>query len=192
MFDQIRRRWRSAALIGTAAALVGGGMALAADDNGSGSQGSSGSSGSAQELPAPPPLPPPDQDLTYAEIHVQRNGEAQVIRTDAGKVASTSDDSITVTENDGNDVTIPIDDETKFATGPGEEGDVSDLAEGDRVLVTGPKGEAADIVFAPPTRAELRRAFKGNGARRGRPMPPPAGAPGIGMAIPLPPPQGGR
>ena len=38
MFDQIRRRWRSAALIGTAAALVGGGMALAADDNGSGSQ----------------------------------------------------------------------------------------------------------------------------------------------------------
>ena len=182
----------TALLIGTAAALVGGGMALAADDNGSGRQGSGGSSGSAQSLPGPPPLPPPDKNLTYAEIHVQRDGEAQVIRTDAGEVASTSADSITVSENDGNDVTIPIDDETKFATGPGEEGDVSDPAEGDRILVTGSKGEAADIVFVPPTRAELRREFKGHGLRRGRLMPPPAGAPGAGMAIPLPPPQGGR
>ena len=75
-------------------------------------------------------------------------------------------------------MTIPIDDETKFATGPGEEGDVSDLAEGDRVLVTGPKGEAADIVFVPPTRAELRREFKGHGARPGRLMPPPRGRTG--------------
>jgi hypothetical protein len=191
MFDLIRKRGRSAALIGTAAALVGGGMALAADDSGSGSDDSS--AGSIQELPAPPPLPPPDRDLTYAEIHVQRNGEAQVIRTDAGTIASTSADSITVTENDGNDVTIPIDDETKFATGPGEEGDVSDLQQGDRVLVTGPKGEAADIAFVPPTRAELRREFKGHGGRHGRLMPPPPGAaPGAGMAIPLPPPQGGR
>jgi hypothetical protein len=192
MFDQIRRRGRSAALIGTAAALVGGGMALAADDGSSGSGSGSSGDGSAQGLPTPPPLPPPDRNLTYAEIHVQRNGEAQVIRTDAGKVASTSDDSITVTENDGNDVTIPIDDETRFATGPGGEGDVSDLEPGDRVLVTAPKGEAADMVFAPPTRGELRQAFKAHGGRRGRLGPAPQGAPGVGMAIPLPPPQGGR
>ena len=191
MLDLIRKHGRSAALIGTAAALVGGGVALAADDGGgSGSGGSSGSS--AQRPPAPPPLPPPDKDLTYAEIHVQRDGEAQVIRTDAGTVASTSDDSITVSENDGNDVTIPIDGDTKFASGPGEAGDVSDLEQGDRVLVTGPKGEAADVVFVPPTRSEMRRAFKRHG-RAGRLMPPPpGGAPGAGMAIPLPPPQGGR
>jgi hypothetical protein len=191
MLDQIRKHARSAALIGTAAALVGGGVALAADDGGAGGSGSSSGS-SAQEQPAPPPLPPPDRDLTYAEIHVQRDGEAQVIRTDAGTVASTSEDSITVSENDGNDVTIPIDGDTKFATGPGEEGDVSDLEEGDRVLVTGPKGEAADIVFVPPTRGELQRAFKAPG-RHGRLVPPPpAGRPGAGMAIPLPPPQGRR
>lgn len=201
MLDQIRRHGRSAALLGTAAALVGGGVSLAADGGGAGESGSSSGS-SAKELPAPPPLPPPDRDLTYAEIHVQRDGEAQVIRTDAGTVASTSEDSITVSENDGNDVTIPIDGETKFATGPGEKGAVSDLRQGDRVLVTGPKSEAADIVFVPPGRAELRalerrgaaihRAFKAPG-RHGRLMPaPPGGAPGVGIAIPLPPPGAGR
>ena len=200
MWQQIRKRARSAALIGTAAALVGGGMALAADGGGGSGSGSSGSS--SQEQPLPPPLPPPERDLTYAEIHVVRDGEAKVIRTDAGEIASTSEDSITVSENDGNDVTIPIDGHTKFATGPDEQGDVSDLQQGDHVMVTATKGEAADLVFVVPTRAELRamerrgaaihRAFKAHG-RPGRLMGrPPGGPPGIGMAIPMPPPRGGR
>jgi hypothetical protein len=187
MIETIRRRGRSAALIGVAAALVGGGMALAADDGSGGANGASG-----QESPAPPPLPPPMENLTYAEFHIQHNGNAEVVRTDAGKVLSADQSGITLSENDGNEVTIPVDEDTRVAASPDKEGKISDLEQGDQVLVTGPKGEAADFIFVPPDESELRRAFHARGSGEGDVIPAPRGAPGAGLAIPLPPPGGGR
>ena len=44
------------------------------------------------------------QDLTYAELHVQKDGKAQTIRLDQGKITAVDNSSITLAENDGSEV----------------------------------------------------------------------------------------
>ena len=56
-------------------------------------------------------------NLTYAEIHYQKNGNEVVKRIDRGTVKSVASDSVTITRNDGQDVTIPVDGSTKVSAG---------------------------------------------------------------------------
>ena len=109
--------------------------------------------------------------LTYVELHVRnQDGESETIRVDQGKVKSTAADSITITENDGNEVTIPVDDETKVLGKPGRETTLDDLAAGQQVTVSAPEGEAAKAIMVMPKKGDMIGAFHGG------PMPPPPGA----------------
>jgi hypothetical protein len=156
MFDSVSRRARSVAVLGVSAALVVGGVAVAQGGN----DGKSGNSGKAKQgkrhgkrMGPPPGGPiggPAAKDLTYGELHVRRNGEDETIRIDAGKVVSTSDSSITLKENDGNEVTVEVDGDTKVLAGPGRDKSVTDLKQGQKVVVSGPEGEAAKAVMVPP------------------------------------------
>jgi hypothetical protein len=186
MLGVIRARVRSVLLIGLAAALVGGGVALAGSDSGKPGQG-----GDHREkrLPRPPVGPGPIPDLTWAEFHFQRNGEAQVTRVDRGHVVSAGDDSLTIAENDGNDVTIPVDSDTHLVAGPGKDAAVSELEQGQQVVVSRPAGGAADQILVPPTAAQIRQAFRAGGRWDGKLGPVPRPGP-HGLAIPLPPPPG--
>ena len=98
----------------------------------------------------PPPGGPMGKDLTYAQFHVQREGKAEVIRLDRGTVVSTSESSITVKENDGSEVTVAVNGETKVLAGPGRNTSVTDLKAGQEVIVCGPEGEAAKAIMLPP------------------------------------------
>lgn len=217
MFERIRQQGRSAArsaaMLGVAGAMVGGGMALAGEDGGSG-EGAEGTpdwveavdvDADAQLLPPPPPIAALGDpgDLTYAEFHVQRDGEAVVIRSDAGEVVSADEHSITVAENDGNEVSIPVDEETLVLADPGEDGSVSDLSPGDQVIVDGPKGEAADsiceaadtICLTPePGDVMIAPAHGPFGEEVGHveALPPGAGVQGFAVPGSAPGPDGGR
>lgn len=172
MFEAARRHLRSIAMIGVAAALVVGGVAAAQGD----SNGSGQSQGEGQSQGKRPPGPPPMmgigmKGLTYAELHVRnQEGESETIRVDQGKVKSTSADAITITENDGNEVTIPVDDETQVLGKPGEKTTVDDLEAGQQVSVSAPEGEAAKAIMVMPKKGDMVGAFHGG------PMPPPPGA----------------
>jgi hypothetical protein len=184
-------------------ALLVGGFAIAAPDNGG--SDSSGTSADDQTfqvaVPAPgagtatergvvvagtegpgvPPGRPPKAgiaffgddggDVTYSEIHVMRDGAPVVLRDDRGEIASVSSDSITVTENDGNDVTIPVDSDTKVLIPPDKPGEmpadstVDDLETGQQVMVHREEGQAADFIGVIPDNAE----------RHFLPLPPPPG-----------------
>jgi hypothetical protein len=154
MRSKIRTYTRSAMVLGAAAALTVAGVALA--------QGGSGDATSAQSdpptkiLPAGIPGPPgPEQNLTYAEFHVMNNGQAEVVRLDAGKVVSASDSSITLGENDGNEVTIPVDNDTQVIAGPTRRLGVADLKSGGRVSVVHPANGAADAILLAPKLGDL-------------------------------------
>lgn len=159
MLDSVTKRARPVAVLGISAALVVGGLAVA-----QGNDGKSGGSGKAKQgkrhgkwMGPPPGGPiggPPAKDLTYGELHVQRDGEDQTIRIDAGDVVSTTDSSITLKENDGNEVTVSVDERTKVLAGPGRNTAVTDLKAGQHVVVCGPEGEAAKTVMAPPRRGQ--------------------------------------
>ncbi len=177
MFESIRRRARSAALIGVAAALAVGGVAAAQGGSGSQSGSESGQNGaesgqSAGKRPPPPGMMgPPMKGLTYGELHVQnKEGDAEVIRIDQGKIVSVDDSSITLSENDGSEVTVALDGDTEILAGPGSDSTVDDLAVGDTVVVSGTEGEAAKSVMVPPKKGDVK------GAPGGPPMPPPPGA----------------
>jgi hypothetical protein len=191
MLEAVRTRVRSAAMIGIAAALVVAGLAFAAGDG-----GDSGSGDGSSRRATHPPLPPPpiladrDRNLTWAEFHYQKDGEAKVTRLDRGEVVSAADDSLTISENDGNEVTIPVDGETRVFAGPDKDVEVDDLDPGQEVVVSRLEGGAADVIGVPPTRAEIEKAFKAHGFRAGAPVRPPPGVPGKGFTIPLPPPRG--
>ena len=149
-------------------------------------------------LGLPPPLAAPG-DITYAELHVRRDGKSVVLRADHGKVKSISADSITVTENDGSDVTIPTDSETRIFAGPGRRVDPSDLEEGQAVIVHREVGEAADVIALPPRggrRGEIHRAplagppGSGPGPSRSEHPAPPGWLDGPGPSeYPVPPPR---
>ncbi len=90
--------------------------------------------------------------MTYSESHSYRNGKETVMRTDAGKLKSVTDSEITITERDGNDVTIAINEDTEVLIPGDGDATVSDLPAGKRVIVTGEKGQAADFVAIPRAR----------------------------------------
>jgi len=179
MFSSFRKRARTVAALGVTAALVVGGVALA--QGGGSAKGRSGPP-KGKQMPPPPggPIggPGAGKDLTYAELHVQRSGEAQVIRVDHGKITAVSDSSITVEENDGNEVTIDVDDSTKVLAGPGRDTAVSDLKTGQEVVVCGPEGGTAKAIMVPPEhgkRGKNGRPPRGpqGGGQQGQPPPPP-------------------
>jgi hypothetical protein len=157
-------------------ALIAGGIAFAASgtvgkSGGSKASGANGNGDTTRAaFPGPPPGPHPfDGNLTYAELHVQRNGKEVVVRLDRGKVKSTSSDSVTITENDGSDVTIPVDDQTRvFAGFAKRNASVSDLKQGQLVTVDREEGKPARVIAVMP---KFRRF---GGRRLG---PPPGGMP---------------
>ncbi len=171
MFQSVRIHAKTIATIGVASALVVGGVAAAQGDSQGGSQG--GPSGSRHMLPPPPPPGPPMKDVTYAEFHVQHDGQAQVVRIDQGKITAVDDSSITLTENDDSSVTIPLDDNTKVLAGPGRHSTVADLSVGQRVVVCGPEGGTAKSVMVVPKRGQLKGAPHGPGQGGQLPPPPP-------------------
>jgi len=169
MFGSIgRKRIRSAATLGVAAALVVAGVAAAQGSSGSGSQPDPGKSGKPG---GPPPMMmgAPMGDLSYAEFHVsKKEGGEQVIRLDQGKITALGDESITVKEDDGSEVTIAVGSKTQVLAGrPGDESSLEDLKVGEEVSVCGPEGGTAKTVVVMPKNA------KGAGAPG--PMPPPQG-----------------
>ncbi len=166
MLHSARKHIRAIATIGVASALVVGGVAAAQGDSQGGSQG--GPSGS-RHMPLPPPPPgPPMKDVTYAEFHVQHNGQAQVVRIDQGKITAVDDSSITLTENDGSSVTIPLDDSTKVLAGPGRHSTVADLSVGPAGRRLRPRGRDREVGDG---RAEARSAQR-RSARRPASRPP--------------------
>ena len=181
MFKSITSRARTVATTGLIAALVVAGVAVAQGNGHSGkSHHRKAQNGKRMGPPPGGPLGMAGKDLTYGQLHVQREGKAETIRIDAGEVVSTSDSSITVKENDGNEVTISVDDETKVLAGPGKEATVTDLKEGQHVVVCGPEGEAAKTVAVPPRHGKVRGGPQGSQQPGQLPPPPggPQGAPG--------------
>jgi hypothetical protein len=166
---EARRHIKAIATIGVAAALVVGGVAAAQGGSGNESQGTSGR-GTAHRPPGPPPMMGPGgRNLTYAELHLlSKEGDSEVVRVDQGKVKSTGDSSITLTENDGHEVTIEVDDETDVLGKPGTETTLADLEAGQQVSVTATEGEAAKAIMVMPKKGELLGGFHAG---------PPPGAP---------------
>jgi hypothetical protein len=130
--------------------------------------GAEGEDGEVVPLPPPPhggpggPLGHDGGELTWGELHVQREGEAVTLRIDHGEVAAVDSDSIVVSENDGNEVEIPVDDETEVMAGPFEAGETSveDLEEGDTVHVVREEDGAAEKIGVLPDPEELERHFE--------------------------------
>lgn len=165
MFEAARRHLRTIAMISVASALTVGGVAVA--------QG--GSEGDVQPAKRPMHAPPMMgigmKGLTYAELHVRNgDGESETIRVDQGKVKSVDAGSITLAENDGNKVTIPVDGDTEVLGKPGRETTLGDLEAGQLVNVTAPDGGAAKAIMVLPKKGDVMRAL------HGAPMPPPPGA----------------
>jgi hypothetical protein len=164
---EARKRLKAIATIGVASALVVGGVAAA--------QGGSG--GESQDPTQHPPGSPPMlgigmKGLTYAELHVRdKEGDGDVIRIDQGKVKSVDESSITLTENDGNEVTIAVDEDTDVVGKPGEDTTLDDLQTGQLVSVSAPDGEAAKAVMVLPRKGDVVSAFA-----PGSMPPPPGGA----------------
>ena len=107
--------------------------------------------------------------LTYGELHVQKEGESEVIRLDEGKVVAVDSSSITLSENDGSEVAIALGEGTKVLAGPGGESSIGELSVGEQVLVCGPEGGTAKSVMVMPKKGEL------GGAPPAGQMPPPPG-----------------
>ncbi len=182
MFNSIRKRAKAVATIGIAAALALAGVAVAQSDSGGG-KSQTRKPPSGKRMP-PPPGGAMGKDLTYAQLHVQREGKAEVVRLDRGTVVSTSESSITVKENDGNEVTIAVDDETKVLAGPGRNTSVTDLKAGQEVTVCGPEGGTAKAIMVPPKNGQKGQMPRGPQGSQGQgqgqgqgqmPPPPPGG-----------------
>jgi hypothetical protein len=192
MFKSIRSRAKAVATIGVAAALALAGVAVAQSGSGSG-KSQTGKPPSGKPMP-PPPGGPMGKDLTYAQFHVQHEGTVQVIRLDRGTVVSTSESSITLKENDGSEVTIAVDGETKVLAGPGRNTSVTDLKAGQEVTVCGPEGGTAKAIMVPPKKGQMPRGpqgSQGQGQGQGQlPAPPPGGQFGGPQGGPQGAPQG--
>lgn len=181
MSKSIHTRARTIATLGVASALAVGGVAVAQNGSGDGDskQNKQGEQRRGKRMHHPPGGPiggPIGKNLTYAEFHVQRNGESEVIRLDRGKITAVSDSSITLSENDGNEVTIAVDGDTKVLAGPGGDQKVTDLKTGQKVVVTGPEGGTAKAVMVPPKRGQMKGGQRGGPQQGGPPQGPPRGA----------------
>ncbi len=167
MLKAVRRQVHAIVVIGVSAALVVGGVAAAQGGGGkshSEAQGEGNHPGKAQGRPGGGPLAGAlMKGLTYGVLHVQnKDGEAVVVRLDQGKVKSVDANSITLVENDESEVTIALDSDTKVIGKPGSELSVSDLKEGQKVLVCGPDGGTAKtIMLAPPKKAGKKGGMPG-------------------------------
>jgi hypothetical protein len=179
MFRAARKHLQAIVTIGVASALVVGGVATAQGNSQNGPQGGQGKpqgeQGPSGHPAGPPPLGPLMQGLTYAELHIQKNGQEQVVRLDQGKIAAVDSSSITLTENDGSEVTVPLDESTKVMGKPGSETTVADLSVGQQVIVCGPAGGTAKSIQVLPKKGEAKGAPEGEG--QGGQMPPPPGGP---------------
>lgn len=178
MLKAVRKQLRSVAMLAVAGALVVGGVAVAQDDSAGSGQGSQ-QAGKNARPPGPPPggMMMPLKGLTYGEFHVRtKGGEDRVIRVDQGKVSAVGESSITVTENDGNAVTIALDEDTELVGKPGAEVELADL-EGKQVTVSGTSGAAADVVALLPKKGDLPKGEFPKGEA-------PKGAPGNLPALP--------
>jgi hypothetical protein len=172
MFDSLRKHVPTVTMIGVAAALTVGGVALAQNESAGNSESNPGPP-SGKRMPPPMTLGGPGgRDLTYAQLHVQHNGKAEVVRMDQGEITAGDDSSITLKENDGNEVTIAVDDDTKVLAGPGKSS-LSDLETGAEVMVCGPEGGAAKTIMVPPKRGDLPPGLP-DGGKDGQ-LPPPPG-----------------
>ncbi len=172
MFGSIGRHMRSVATLGVAAALVVAGVAAAQGGSGGDSQSGPGKGG--RPGGPPPMMGAAMKNLSYAEFHVtKKEGGEQVIRLDQGKITALGDESITVKEEDGSEVTVAVNAKTQVLAGkPGEESTLEDLSVGEEVSVCGPEGGTAKTVVAMPKNGKA-----GPGAGGPGPMPPPAGGP---------------
>ncbi len=158
MLRSVRKHLRTVATLGVAGALVVGGVAVAQNEGGNGGeggdkQGQSQQRGSKDHRGGPGGGPPglgvPMKAVTYAEFHLQtKAGESKLIRLDQGEIAAVSASSITVEENDGNEVTIGVDGETRVRA-KGAEG-VTDLTAGQNVVVKTVDGGAAKTIAVLP------------------------------------------
>lgn len=191
MFSSIRSRVRTVVGVGVVAALVVAGLALAQENGSPDSTGEQGVQVVAAGGVPPGQLPdaklaigiagPTSGDLTYAELHTMKDGEAQVTRLDSGKIDSVSSSEITITENDGSQVTVPVDGQTKVLSGPDGGKDVTDLEQGQQVEVSHPEGGTADVIAVPPTEAELEKKLQE------MPEPPAEARKLPGFTVPAPP-----
>lgn len=153
----MKSRIRTVAVAVVVSALTVAGLAAAQGDGGG--QGKGGKAKSGQRPPGLPPggfmLGGPGGrggSLTYSETHLRKDGKDVVVRSDRGKVVSTSDDSISIERNDGETVEVAVDGDTKVMAGPRKrDADVSDIADGKQVVVIRDDADdAAEAVLVEP------------------------------------------
>lgn len=161
---------RAAIVPAIAAALTVGGVAAAQGTSETGSR-SAGTPGPHHRHPqGPPPMGLPIKGLTYAEIHVEHEGEAKVIALEQGKVQSVGESSIELRENDGSEVSIPIGQQTKVLGKPGSKASTEEL-KGKLVLVSGPSGGTAKMIVIEPKHPGRGAGPHGAGGRGAGPGP---------------------
>jgi hypothetical protein len=153
----MKSRIKTVMVAALVSALTVAGLAVAQNDDGG--KDKSGKAQSGQRPPGPPPGGfmlggPGDRggSLTYSETHLRKDGKDVVVRSDRGKVVSTSDDSISIKRNDGETVELAVDGDTKVLAGPRKhDADVADIAVGKQVVVIRDDGDdAADAVLVEP------------------------------------------
>jgi hypothetical protein len=181
----VRNRIKTVAVAALVSALTVAGLAVAQNDD-NGSQDKSGKAKSGPRPPGPPPgggfmLGGPGGKggaLTYSETHLRKNGKDVTVRSDRGRVVSTSDDSISIERNDGETVDVAVDGDTKVLTGPGKGDDasVTDIADGKQVMVIRDDGDdaAEAVLVEPKNRFKTHHRFGGPPPGGGEPPAPPA------------------
>ena len=157
-------RWRTVTIGVLVPALVTGGIALAGRED-SGRQ----SDRDQRRAEGPPghrggPLGMGLlRKLTYAELHIRENGEDKLVRVDRGRLESASQSEITLKENDGQSVTVAVDDDTRVLAGRFRFGasrdEVTDIRRGRVVIAAHERGKPA-ILVAAPRRMRWRRHFR--------------------------------
>lgn len=177
----MRQRINTVIVAAVVSALCVAGLAVAQSDDDGGSGKDERKAKTVKRFHGPPPPGgmliggPGGKALTYSETHLRRNGKDVVVRVDKGKVVSASDDSIEIERNDGENVTVAVDDDTKVMAGPRKrDASVGDIAAGKQVMVIrDDDDDAADAVaVVPKDILRFRRAHAGDG--------PPPGGPGFG------------
>jgi hypothetical protein len=179
----VKNRIKTVAVAAVVSALTVAGLAVAQNDDG-GSQEKSGKTKSGQRPPGPPPgggfmLGGPGErggSLTYSETHLRKNGKDVTVRSDRGKVVSTSDDSISIERNDGETVEVAVDGDTKVMAGPRKrDADVTDIADGKQVVVIRDDADdaAEAVLVEPKNRGKLLRHRFGGPPPGGGDMPAP-------------------
>jgi hypothetical protein len=172
----VKKRINTIIVAAVVSAMTVAGLAVAQNDD-DGSQGKGGKAKAGERPPGPPPgagfmIGGPGGrggSLTYSETHLRKNGKDVTVRSDRGKVVSTSDDSISIERNDGETVEVAVDDDTKVMAGPRKrDADVGDIAAGKQVMVIRADGDdaAEAVLVEPKNRLKLRHRFGG---------PPPGG-----------------